>query len=61
LTPSRPSRAATIRDTEGCETPSSRATREKLPASAAVIATMHRATTDLMPARYVTGTDGVIA
>jgi hypothetical protein len=35
LTPSRPSRLATIRDTEGCETPNSRATREKLPVSAA--------------------------
>jgi len=35
LTPSRASRLATIRETEGCEIPSSRETREKLPVSAA--------------------------
>ena len=35
FTPSRPSRLATIRDTEGCDRPNSRATFEKLPVSAA--------------------------
>src|SRR5712691_4845117 len=35
FTPSRASRSATIRDIEGCDTPSSRATREKLPVSPA--------------------------
>ena len=34
LTPSRASRLATMRETDGCETPNSRATREKLPVSA---------------------------
>jgi hypothetical protein len=52
----RASRLATIRDIDGCDTPSSRATREKLPVSPARTKAVNSRSASLMPLAYKSDT-----